>query len=255
MSVLQTRREGPAFFIGIDRAEKRNALDQAMVDEFSVALDQAAQEPSVLIIHSTTPGMFVSGADIAELRQRTAADALRRINGTLFDRVATHPWPSIAVVDGPALGGGCELALACDFRLATDRARFGQPEPSLGIMAAAGANWRLAALAGLPTARRMLLGRQALDPEQAMAVGLVDAVVDQGGALEAAVAMAADIATASWQALELTKLALAAATDRPIAAFDATGQALLFESEEKKTRMDAFLRRRGTSPASRKARS
>ena len=107
-------------------------------------------------MHSTTPGIFAAGADIAELRDRDADAALLAINAGLFERLEAHRWPTIALVDGAALGGGCELALACDFRLATERAVFGQPELSLGILAGAGANWRLAQLAGLGTARRML---------------------------------------------------------------------------------------------------
>src|SRR5690606_24687142 len=98
----------------LDRPAKHNALDQAMVDELHAVLDDAAREPCVLVVHSATPGMFAAGADIAELLERDADAALRGINARLFDRLEAHPWPTVAVVDGPALGGGCELALACD---------------------------------------------------------------------------------------------------------------------------------------------
>jgi Enoyl-CoA hydratase/isomerase len=100
--------------------------------------------------------MFAAGADIAELHERDADAALLAINAGLFDRLEAHRWPTIALVDGPALGGGCELALACDLRLVSEHAVFAQPELALGILAGAGANWRLPHLAGIGVARRML---------------------------------------------------------------------------------------------------
>src|SRR6266700_1107847 len=128
----------------------------ATADERIAALDQARKTPSVLSVHSTTPGIFAAGADIAELRDRDADAALLAINARVFERLEAHRWPAIAVVDGPAMGGGCELALACDLRIASPNAYFAQPELSLGILAGAGGNWRLAQTAGQQVARRML---------------------------------------------------------------------------------------------------
>ncbi|HEY4410082.1 MAG TPA: enoyl-CoA hydratase-related protein, partial [Acidimicrobiia bacterium] len=150
---------------------------------------------------------------------------------------------TIAAVDGPALGGGCELAMACDLRVASTRARFAQPELNLGILAGAGANWRLAQLVGLPRARRMLYLGETLDAGTALAAGLVDAVHEPDALLDAALAMVATIAERSWRALELTKLALR--LHRPAtSAFDMAAQSLLFESDEKRERMEKFLNRR-----------
>jgi enoyl-CoA hydratase len=173
---IQVRYEGRIRWVGLDRPGKRNAIDQAMADGLAAALVDARRQPCVLIVHSTTPGVFAAGADIAELRDRDADAALLAINAGLFERLEAHRWPTIALVDGPALGGGCELALACDFRLATERAIFAQPELSLGILAGAGANWRLAQLAGLAVARRMLYTGASLDARAALAAGLVDQV-------------------------------------------------------------------------------
>ena len=131
MSTVQVRRSDPVRWIGLDRPDKRNALDQAMVDEIDAVLAEARRDPCVLIVHSTTPGVFAAGADIAELRERDADAALLAINAGLFERLEAHRWPTIALVDGPALGGGCELALACDLRLASEQAVFAQPESSL----------------------------------------------------------------------------------------------------------------------------
>lgn len=238
---ITVRDEGHARWIGLDRPAKRNAIDQAMADDLTAALDDARRQPRVLIIHSTTPGIFAAGADIAELRDRDADAALLAINAGLFDRVEAHRWPVIALIDGPALGGGCELALACDFRIATPRATFGQPELSLGIIAGAGANWRLAQLTGLPVARRMLYAGARLDAAQALAAGLADEVSDEPEA--AARQLAATIAKRSWRALELTKLALR--SQRPATTtFDLAAQALLFGTQDSHDRMTAFLERK-----------
>ena len=226
--------------VGFNNPNKRNALDQATVDELDDVLAAHSKSPTVLILHSTTPGMFVSGADIAELRDRRAEDALQSINAGLFDRLAAHRWPTIAAIDGFALGGGCELAMACDLRVATPTASFGQPELGLGIIAGAGANWRLRELVGIGTARRMLYLGHKLDGEQALAAGLVDELAEADALMGAATKIAQRIARNSWRAIELTKLSLA--LNRPATtSFDIAAQALLFESEEKHERMTKFL--------------
>ena len=235
-----TERRGAALLIGLDRPEARNALDEAMVDALHDALDEAATEPCVLVLHSLVPKVFVSGADIRELLERDANAALRSINVRLFDRLEAHRWPTIAAVDGWALGGGCELALACDFRVASTKTTFGQPEADLGILAGAGGNWRLAQLVGIGVARRMLLAGDRLDAAAALGAGLVDEVHEPEEVLDAALALAERIGGRSWRALELTKLALR--QHRPATtSFDIVAQALAFESEDKRTRMQAFL--------------
>lgn len=236
-------RRGDALLVGFNRPEKRNALDLATTDALHQVLTDAARDRSILVLHSTTPGMFVSGADINELLARDADDAFLGHNVKLFERLEAHRWPTIAAVDGPALGGGCELAMACDLRIATTRARFAQPELNLGILAGAGANWRLAQLVGVAQARRMLYLGETLDAEAARAAGLVDAVCEPDGLLDAALAMVAEIAGRSWRALEMTKLALR--LHRPATStFDMAAQSLLFESEDKRERMENFLNRR-----------
>ncbi len=240
-SLLQVRREENVWWIGLDRPDKRNAIDLAMVDELHAVLTDARRSPTILILHSTTPGIFAAGADIGELRDRDGDAALLGINSGVFERLEAHRWPTIALVDGAALGGGCELALACDFRLASDRAVFGQPELSLGIIAGAGANWRLAQLVGLGAARRMLYAGQQLDAQAALNIGLVDEVVDDLPSRGAE--LAATIAKRSWRALELTKLALR--SHRPATtSFDIVAQAALFDTDDKHERMTRFLDRR-----------
>ena len=242
--MITVERRTGLLLVGLDRPDKGNALDQSMADEIDAVLAEAARaEPAVLILHSTTPDIFVSGADIGELIERDADAALRAINAGLFERLEAYRWPTIAAVDGAAFGGGCELALACDHRLCSPAARFAQPELNLGILAGAGGNWRLPALVGIGMARRMLYQGELLDSEAALAAGLVDAVHPSDRLLDAALDLATEIGKRSWRALELTKLALR--QHRPATTgFDVTAQALLFESADKRQRMQAFLDRR-----------
>ncbi len=244
MELITVERRPGLLLVGLDRPEKRNALDEAMVDEIDSVLGQAQRgEPAVLVLHSTSSGMFVSGADIGELIDRDADAALRAINAGLFERLEAFRWPTIAVVDGAAYGGGCELALACDHRLCSPDARFAQPELNLGILAGAGGNWRLPALVGVGLARRMLYCSEVVDADAALAVGLVDGVHPADELLDAAVAMAETIGKRSWRALELTKLALRQHRSATTG-FDIAAQALLFEDDDKRRRMQAFLDRK-----------
>ena len=248
--LVRLERRGPVTLLGLHRPGKYNALDEAMVDDIDRALLELRHEPTILVVHSTTPGVFAAGADIAELIDRDADAALRGINAGLFDRIERHRWPTIAVVDGAAFGGGCELALACDLRVGSPRARFGQPELGLGILAGAGANWRLPQAVGLPMARRMLYAGEVLDADSALVAGLLDAVHPAEGLLDRAVELAESIASRSWRALELTKLALA--SHRPATtSLDIVAQAVLFDREEKRERMGRFLDERAARRAAR----
>lgn len=252
--MIVAERRGPALLLGLDRPGKRNALSAAMIAELDAAVAGARAEPCVLVLHSTTPGLFAAGADIAELLDRTSADMLASTFVPFLDRLEAHRWPVIAAVDGPALGGGCELALACDLRLASPRARFGQPELALGIIASGGGNWRLPQAVGLPAARRMLYTGELLDAEAALAAGLVDGVHPADGLLDAAVELAGRIAERSWRALELTKLALRA--HRPATtSFDIAAQALLFDGADKRERMGGFLAERARRRSERERRT
>jgi enoyl-CoA hydratase len=240
---VATRWSGRAFLIGLDRPAHRNALDLSMIEAFHVALDEVSQEPCVVIVHSTSAGIFAAGADLNELLARGADDALRRINVDLFDRLDRHRWPTIAAIDGAAVGGGCELALSCDLRFASPGSRFAQPETSLGVIAGAGGNWRLAEAIGVPAARRMLYLGDSLMSEQALRLGLIDRVADEP--LDAAIESANAMAERSMRALELTKLALSLHR-RPTTTFDVVAQALCFDSDDKHSRIEAAIRQRSS---------
>jgi enoyl-CoA hydratase len=228
----------------LNRPGRHNAIDRAMVDALHALLDRLAADPRVLIITGGVQGTFASGADIAELLARDRQDALAALNLEVFERLRQTPLPTIAAIDGHALGGGAELAYACDFRIASTRARFGQPEAQLGIMAAAGGCSRLPALVGEGLAKEILLAGRILDAEEARAAGLVADVVAPDALLATADALAQRILRASPLALRLTKQTINA----PAAAhpdLERAAQAILFESPDKHERMRAFLERRG----------
>jgi enoyl-CoA hydratase/carnithine racemase len=242
-TVQVTRREN-ATWIGVYRPDKRNAIDLATSRALRQAFEDAqAAGPTVLVLHSATPGIFVSGTDIGDLAKRGVEEALNPVNVQLFQQLASFRWPTVAVIDGPAFGGGLELALACDLRVGTPAARFATPEPSLGIMAGAGGNHRLSNLAGLAVARRMIYAGDVVEAQAALACGLLDRLAP-ADELDAAVdAMIASIARRSWRALELSKLALRLG-QRDTTTFDLVAQGLLYESDDTAARMSAFLERR-----------
>src|ERR1700744_3776331 len=171
MSLIEVRDEGTIRWIGLNRPAKRNAIDRATTDAFSAALDDARERPCVLIVHSTTPGIFAAGADIAELRDRDADAALLAFNAALFEKLEAHRWPTIAAIDGAALGGGCELALACDLRVASDQAFFPHPEPPLGPLAGAAPNGPPPRPVAKRVPRRMLYTGARLSAADARAAG------------------------------------------------------------------------------------
>lgn len=227
--------------VTLNRPGTRNAIDQAMITELHTVCDELETDPRPLII-TGSGGTFAAGADIAQLRDRRSGEALQGINSRLFDRIAKLPQPTIAAVDGPALGGGAELAYACDLRLASPTARFGNPEPGLGILAAAGACWRLSELVGKSVAKQVLLAGLNLDAERAFQVGLVAEIVSDSDVLGAAHAMVDRMRRSAPLALRLTKLVMDAPGPHPVA--DDLAQAILFETQEKQDRMTAFLDRR-----------
>lgn len=230
---------GAVLVVRLARVDKRNAIDVAMVEELHEVCRRVERDPTVVVVTGQA-AIFAAGADIAELRDRGRADALRGINSGLFERIARLPLPTIAAVNGPAIGGGAELAYACDFRVATPAARFANPEVRLGIMPAAGACWRLRELVGVPLARRMVLGGLVLGAPEALAAGLVDELVEPEQLMGAALGLAEQLARAAPLALQLTKLALAAPIDAH-PRIDDLAQAVLFETAEKRQRMDEFL--------------
>lgn len=229
----------------LDRPDVRNAIDQSTIDALHALCAELEAEPRQLIL-TGAGGVFASGADIAQLRERTAEDGRAGINTHAFLRIHRLPMPVIAAIDGWALGGGAELAYAADIRISTPRARFGNPETGLGIIAGAGASWRLKEIVGDARAAELLLTGRIIDADEALAIGLVSSLHEPDALLEAAHAIADRIAANDPRATQLTKSVFAAPRDQH-PAVDLEAQAELFESPEKVRRMTEFLDRKKKS--------
>jgi enoyl-CoA hydratase len=201
----------------------------------------------VLILTGAGDKAFVSGADIQAIRSRRRDDALASINSGLMSAVENHEAVSIAAVNGYALGGGCELALACDLRIAAEHAVFGQPETSIGIIPGAGGTQRLPRVVGLGRAKELILTGARWDARQALAYGLVSEVVPASDLAKAARAMADRVLAQGPLAIRLAKRALNASAQMPLGAgllYESTAQAITFESRDKEEGTTAFLEKR-----------
>ncbi|WP_078973184.1 enoyl-CoA hydratase/isomerase family protein [Streptomyces sp. MMG1533] len=228
--------------VTLRRPAARNAINGRMIAELHRVCDELERAPKLLLL-TGHGGVFAGGADIGELRRRGRDEALEGINSRLFERVRRLPLPTVAAVPGWALGGGAELAYACDLRIAGPGAVFGNPEPGLGILAAAGACWRLRELVGESVAKQVLLAGRTLDARAALACGLVMDVVPTDRLAAEAHALLDRMARSSALALRLTKLVTDAPGAHPVA--DDLAQAVLFESPDKEERMTRFLDKKG----------
>jgi enoyl-CoA hydratase len=230
----------------LNRPEVRNALDTETVDEVHRAL-AATGGARVLILTGAGEKAFVSGADVRSIQKRGRNDALRSINSRLMSALEEHPAVTIAAVNGYALGGGCELALACDLRIAAENAVFGLPEPSLGIIPGAGGTQRLPRIVGLGRAKEMILTGARWDARTALAYGLVNEVVPLPELMGAARAMASRVLALGPLAVRLAKSALNASAQMPLGAgllLESIAQAITFESKDKAEGTGAFLEKR-----------
>ncbi len=240
--------EGRVAVLTVNRPEVRNALDGATVGELHRALGEVRTARStVLIVTGAGEKAFVSGADIRSLRDRRRDDALASMNSRLMTEVESHDAVVIAAVNGVALGGGCELALACDLRVAAEHAVFGLPEPSLGILPGAGGTQRLPRIVGLGRAKEMILGGARWDARKALEAGLVSEVVPRSELMTAARALADRVLALGPLAVRLSKMALNASGQMPLSAgllYESTAQAITFESADKQEGTTAFLEKR-----------
>lgn len=178
--------------ITVNRPDKLNALNDATIAELGVAIDEARARDDVRGVLLTGAGRaFIAGADISELESQTPLEATRRARAgqQIFRRFETSPKPTIAVINGFALGGGCELAMACHMRIASEAAKLGQPEVKLGIVPGYGGTQRLPRLVGKGAAMRLLLTGEMINAAEAHRLGLVDQVVAPDALMDTATAL------------------------------------------------------------------
>jgi enoyl-CoA hydratase len=233
----------------VDRPSVKNALNLETVDELHLALDGLAGNADVGVVIVTGAGesSFVSGADINDIRTRNGSDGLAAINSSLFAKIDRFPKPVIAAVNGYAFGGGCELALACDIRVAADTAKFGQPELGLGIIPGAGATQRLPRIVGLGWAKHLVLTGEILDAKQALEIGLVTAIMPASQLQVRARELAKRILRQGPLAARLAKISLNASARVDLDSgllIETLAQAICYDSEDKQEGTTAFLEKR-----------
>lgn len=245
-------KEDNLAIITFNRPHVRNALNRVVMEEFGEALDSAEADPDVraLIITGAGDRAFVSGSDITELRGRTTITEIgpisRQRRGVLV-RLEHLYKPSIAAINGAAIGGGCEIALACTIRIAADTALLGQPEVNLGIIPGFGATQRLARLIGKGRAMEMILTGDPIDAQEAHRIGLVNRVVPGPQLMETAKALGRKFASKPPLALRAAKDAIDYGLDTPLSValeFENRLWAILCGTEDKTEGIDAFLEKR-----------
>ena len=236
--------------ITINRPDKRNALNAAVRAELIAALDALRDDDAARVIVFTGAGdkAFVAGADIGEFAERTPLEQRAVMTGrVVFDEIAAYPKPTIAMINGFALGGGCELALACDLRIAARGARLGQPEVKLGILPGGGGTQRLPRLVGLGHAMRLALTGELITAEEAARIGLVEILVDDAELSARTQEIARGIAAHSPVTLRLIKDAVRASAEMPLTAglrYERELFITAFSSEDRREGVAAFIEKR-----------
>lgn len=249
--ILLEQKEPGIYLLTINRPQALNALNPETLDEIGAALSEIGREAAARVLLVTGAGdkAFVAGADIRAMRDFTPLEgqALSEQALRVFRRLENLDIPAIALVNGYCLGGGCELALSCDFILAADSALFGQPEVNLGIMAGWGATQRLARLIGRARAMELLVSGRQVRADEAVQIGLANHVYPKDQLLEQGLVLARTIAAKAPLAVQFTKRAVQRGQDVDLenaCILESQLFALCFSSADQKEGMTAFLEKR-----------
>ena len=248
-SVVIRNDEQSVATLTVNRPDKMNAANRQVLDALNVHLDELESDDTVDVVIITGAGeqAFVAGADINELAKRRPFDGLEAYMQRTYNRIASFPKPTIAAVGGYALGGGCELSLACDIRVASTNAVFGLPETGLGIIPAAGGTQRLVELVGRGPALDMIITGRKITAEEAKQWGLVTYLTDRENLLAEAAKVAERIRRKGPSAVMLARQVIAhtARSGAETGMFvERLAQSLLYSSAEKKEGTSAFLEKR-----------
>lgn len=247
MKTVELTRRGSTALMTLNRPETLNALQTSFLAEISNALDEVEKDSSIYVLIITGKGKaFIAGADIKEWNSLTSAEGLKYSEylHMFTNRLEQFRLPVIAAINGFALGGGCEFAMACDFRIASDNAKFGQPEVGLGVIAGAGGTQRLPRLIGVSKAKELLYTGRTISANEALTIGLADRVVAPDQLLDAAYELADAISANGQIAVQETKRAINRGIQADIAtglAIEAQAFAITLGTEDKKIGAGAFI--------------
>lgn len=249
MKFIKLSTEGHVCTMTIRREEALNALNTEMLSELGTAISEVNANDDIYVIVLTGAGKsFVAGADIAQMKNLNAVDAKRfsDAGNAIFSELENMDKPVIAAINGFALGGGCELAMACDIRIASQNARFGQPEVSLGITPGFGGTQRLPRLVGTSKAIELILTARTLDADEALSIGLVSQVVTPEILMETALGMARRIASQAQIAVRSSKQCIRQGMQvdmKSATSYESLAFAVCCDTEDKYDAMDAFLKK------------
>jgi len=250
---VRSERRGAVALLTLDRPKALNALDRATLEQLRARVAEIAADASVRAVVVTGAGRaFAAGADIAEMRGLgpLEAEAFSRLGHEALAALEALPVPTLAAVNGYALGGGCELALACDWIYASSQARFGQPEVNLGLLPGFGGTSRLVRRVGPAWAKELILTGEPIDADTALRIGLANRVFEPEALLDAAVAAGEKIAAKGPVAVALAKRVMQEAQDADVRVAHALEQqafGVVFASEDRVEGMDAFLAKRAAA--------
>lgn len=250
---LIVEKDNKIGIIKINRAHVRNALNNETVTEILAAFEAFEKDPEIGVIVFTGIGekAFAAGADINQLTARKAVEAFRRGNmGDVYRRIENSPKVTIAAINGFALGGGCELAMSCDIRIASENAKFGLPELNLSVIPGAGGTQRLTRIIGKGRAMNMILTGEFISAAEAKNIGLVTDVVPLEGLMEAVKEKAEKILAKGPLAIQMAKLVIHHGFETDIdtgLCLESLAQAFLYTTEDKVEGTKAFLEKRQAS--------